>query len=340
VTLAAGFALEATNCVIDNFGRLGARKGKRLLNSASYANIDFKGGHEFTDIDGTRKNIIWNHTGFYDGGTDMITPSLMTDNGTAFSTGNWDSDTLNDKAYFFQEGSVPKYYDPTTGDIDDIPDTRTESLTFVSLSTVATALSTGTVPPLGAMVNIAGATPTDFNGDFKVMSVTGSTFAFEMSTDPGTDATGTVTATWELAGIAEVSVDGTTATVDHADHGFVTGQQITVEDATDDLINGTFTITVIGKDSYEYTMTGSPEEGEFVKVSWDVAETVTITDPDTRAVFSQPARGALLDGDTVTISGANESEYNTDFIAFVVDSTHFAIELNTSNPATGTLQGS
>jgi hypothetical protein len=33
--LAAGFALEATNCVIDQYGRIGARKGWSKVNSSS-----------------------------------------------------------------------------------------------------------------------------------------------------------------------------------------------------------------------------------------------------------------------------------------------------------------
>lgn len=116
VTLQAGFALEANNCVIDKRGRLASRKGWRLL-TESQTGVDLKGAHEFLDIDGTRTIISWNDDTFYTGTTTFATP---TDNSTAFASANFDASTLNDKAYFVQSGDEPRYYDPVGNTFEDI----------------------------------------------------------------------------------------------------------------------------------------------------------------------------------------------------------------------------
>ena len=40
VDLSSGYALEAFNCVIDKFGRIGARKGWAKQNSSTNADLD------------------------------------------------------------------------------------------------------------------------------------------------------------------------------------------------------------------------------------------------------------------------------------------------------------
>ena len=53
--LAAGFALVATNCIIDQYGRMGSRKGWSRVNSSS-GNLganDVKVIHELVQTDGT-----------------------------------------------------------------------------------------------------------------------------------------------------------------------------------------------------------------------------------------------------------------------------------------------
>lgn len=120
VTLAAGFALQATNCVIDEFGRLGARKGYRPLTTTP---TDFKVGHEFIDVDGTTWELTWTDTTLYKGATDGA-PVAVANAGTAPTAAAFDCSTLNDKAYFVQAGDEPRYFDPTAnagaGGVDDI----------------------------------------------------------------------------------------------------------------------------------------------------------------------------------------------------------------------------
>jgi len=115
VTLAAGFALEANNCVIDKYGRLGSRKGWSYITTSGGTALE--GGHEFIDIDGVSTVISWSDTTFYKGTTTL---SAITDNSTAFTTGNFDSATLNDQAYFCQRGQEPRYYDPVGDTIEDL----------------------------------------------------------------------------------------------------------------------------------------------------------------------------------------------------------------------------
>ena len=117
ITLAPGYATRADNCVIDKFGRLGARKGWEYVTTTGGTATNLLGGHNFIDIDGVETFISWSATTFYTGTTTLATP---TDNSTAFTTGNWDSTTLNDKAFFVQSGQTPHYYEPVGGTFEDL----------------------------------------------------------------------------------------------------------------------------------------------------------------------------------------------------------------------------
>jgi hypothetical protein len=136
VTLQDGFALVADNCVIDRFGRLGARKGYRYLTSGS-TGVNLIGLHRFVDITGAETIISWSATSFFTGvGTlTQITPT--TDN--TITTGNWQCATLNDKAYFFQRGYKPMVYDPVGGTITDVEDEQNTTGTPPSGNAVLSA---------------------------------------------------------------------------------------------------------------------------------------------------------------------------------------------------------
>jgi hypothetical protein len=119
VTLDNGFAQIAENCVIDNFGRLGARKGWQFL--AEQADVNLKGIHRFIDIDGTEYFGVWSDDSFYIYSGGALTE--VTYNGTqAFATGNWQAVTLNDSAYLFQKGYTPLYFDVSAQELKDITD--------------------------------------------------------------------------------------------------------------------------------------------------------------------------------------------------------------------------
>ena len=110
-SLSEQFALVADNCVIDQFGRIGARKGWDYLTTSggdSLVHIS-----EFVKSDGTTEVISASATAIYKGTTTLtdITPGSYT-----VSDGNFDSANLNGVIYLFREGEDPVYYDGTTCD--------------------------------------------------------------------------------------------------------------------------------------------------------------------------------------------------------------------------------
>lgn len=109
------FALEANNCVIDEFGRLGARKGWIYRTATGGTGTNLLGIHPFLDITDSKTMISWNATGFYKGFETLTTLTPTTTD--TLSEGNWQAVTLNDRAYFFQLGYKPLYYtNETTSD--------------------------------------------------------------------------------------------------------------------------------------------------------------------------------------------------------------------------------
>jgi len=109
------FALEANNCVIDEFGRLGARKGWIYRTTSGGTGTNLLGMHPFIDVTDSKNIISWNATGFYKGFTSLSSLTVTTTD--TISAGNWQAVTLNDRAYFFQGGYKPLYYtNETTAD--------------------------------------------------------------------------------------------------------------------------------------------------------------------------------------------------------------------------------
>lgn len=119
VTLQEGFALQADNCVIDKFGRLGARKGWQVLSTSKDSvaddnvGVDLLGVSNFKDITGADTLLSWSSTKFYKGTTNLVTITPTT--ADTISAGNWQAATLNDHQYFFQRGYEPLTYTNETG---------------------------------------------------------------------------------------------------------------------------------------------------------------------------------------------------------------------------------
>jgi hypothetical protein len=124
VTLAAGFALQADNCVIDKYGRLGARKGWTYV--AEQTGVDLKGSYRFVDIDGTEYFGVWSDTSFYIFNGSSLTPVTYLGSQT-ITDGNWQFITLNDHAYGFQAGYEPIYFKPDANGIEDMSDSPSAS---------------------------------------------------------------------------------------------------------------------------------------------------------------------------------------------------------------------
>jgi len=115
--LNAGFALVATNCIIDQYGRIGSRKGWARVNSSS-GNLganDVKVIHELVQADGSLTVLFaGNNKIFKLGSSNAVTELTYGGGGTAptITASNWQCASLNGITYFFQSGHNPLIYDP------------------------------------------------------------------------------------------------------------------------------------------------------------------------------------------------------------------------------------
>lgn len=104
------FALEANNCVIDRFGRIGARKGYQYINTSPSTIVSL---HEHINADGSAELLSSTESGIYKGESTLtdITPT-----GYVVDDGLYRYATLNSISYIVQDGTDPLYYDGTTCD--------------------------------------------------------------------------------------------------------------------------------------------------------------------------------------------------------------------------------
>ena len=107
--LAAGFASIATNCVIDQYGRIGSRKGWSRVNSSS-GNLGANNIgviHELVQVDGTLTTLFaGNNKLFKLDGSNAVVELTYGGGGTAptITASNWQCASLNGITYFFQSG--------------------------------------------------------------------------------------------------------------------------------------------------------------------------------------------------------------------------------------------
>ena len=115
--LSSGFALTASNCVIDQFGRIGTRKGFTLVNASS-GNLGANNVgviHELVQTDGSLTVLFaGNNKLFKLGASNVVTELTYGGGGTAptITASNWQCASLNGIAYFFQTGHDPLIFDP------------------------------------------------------------------------------------------------------------------------------------------------------------------------------------------------------------------------------------
>lgn len=112
VTLPNSFALKATNCVIDRFGRLGARKG--WLQRTTSGNTVLAGEtlgflHEHVNADNTSTYLSGGNNKVFKGGVGG-TLTDITPAGYTITANDWSAATLNDVAFLVQEGHEPLLY--------------------------------------------------------------------------------------------------------------------------------------------------------------------------------------------------------------------------------------
>jgi hypothetical protein len=110
VDLPINWALDAYNCVIDQYGRIAARKGwVQETVTPLVSGTPIKTIFEYIKIDGTTEILSCVDNKIYKGTTtltDLSAPGTIT-------ADDWDIVNFNNKAYFFQSGHVPLEYDGT-----------------------------------------------------------------------------------------------------------------------------------------------------------------------------------------------------------------------------------
>ena len=115
--LAAGFALIANNCIIDQYGRIGSRKGWSRVNASSGTLGANNVGviHELVGLDGTLTTLFaGNNKLFKLDGSNAVVELTYGGGGTGptITANNWQCASLNGITYFFQSGYDPLIYDP------------------------------------------------------------------------------------------------------------------------------------------------------------------------------------------------------------------------------------
>lgn len=157
-----GFALVATNCIIDQYGRIGARKGFSRVNSSS-GNLganDVKVIHELVQLDGTLTILFaGNNKLFKLDGSNAVVELTYGGGGTAptITASNWQCASLNGITYFFQSGFDPLIYDPAvstttfrrvsekTGYLGTVPSANIAISAFGRLWVASTTTNTSTI---------------------------------------------------------------------------------------------------------------------------------------------------------------------------------------------------
>jgi hypothetical protein len=120
--LASGFALNATNCVIDQYGRVGARKGWTKVNTASGAlgSADITAIGQLVTDNGSEYTICTGNNKIFKLVGNTLTELTYGGGGSAptITANNWQIACLNEHLYLFQGGHEPIVFDPalsTTG---------------------------------------------------------------------------------------------------------------------------------------------------------------------------------------------------------------------------------
>lgn len=116
VTLESGFATQALNCVIDKFGRIGARKGwtaKHTTNS-DLSTASVKAIGELIGNDGTSYTIFAGNNKIFKLVGSTVTTLSYGGGGTAptITDSNWQMAALNNILYLYQAGHDPLIFDP------------------------------------------------------------------------------------------------------------------------------------------------------------------------------------------------------------------------------------
>ena len=115
LSLDQSFAATASNCIIDEFGRVGSRKGYTEVStdSSTATQLGTSKGieviHEYVKRDGTKIIFSAGNNKIFTGTTTLTPVTLPAD--YSITENNWKIITFNDDVFFFQRGHEALHYD-------------------------------------------------------------------------------------------------------------------------------------------------------------------------------------------------------------------------------------
>jgi len=116
ISLESGFATVANNCVIDKFGRIGARKGWEPMHvsNADLGENDVQAIGELIDNSGNSYILFAGNNKLFKLSGSTVTTLTYGGGGTAptISANHWQMAPLNGKMYLYQIGHDPLVFDP------------------------------------------------------------------------------------------------------------------------------------------------------------------------------------------------------------------------------------
>lgn len=216
---------------------------------------------------------------------------------------------------------------------------------LTSAATTATVTHANHDLDTGDSITIFGAAQAEYNGTYTITVTGDNTFTYTFAGSATTPATGTIY--YVKSGLTRA---GNTATVvTTSPHGYVTGADITISGAASSAYNGRVNITVLDEYTFTYFVAGAPatpDVGTIVcsnmahayRAEGTTKSVTSITRASQTATVTLVAHG-FSNGDTVTIAGADQAEYNiTAVIANVAaDTFDYTVAGSPATPATGTI---
>lgn len=189
-----------------------------------------------------------------------------------------------------------------------------QSVTSITRSgTTATATVTAHGYVAGMYVTIAGANESQYNGTFVISNIAANTFDYTITSDPGSSATGVITASSTT--LKPLAITGDKAV-------FLAGDEIFLKADIERIIKHGVSRGTI-KDLYP------------ISVNTDIKTGCTITRSVNTATLTKASHG-FSTGNYITVIGCKQEDYNGTFKITVVDANSFtyAVENKPKTPAT------
>ena len=197
----------------------------------------------------------------------------------------------------------------------------------------------------GALVNIRGASQTEYNGDFTITVTGGSTFTYAVTGTPASPATGTILANQGPIAASTYSdtVFASTVYTNDGIEGLVMATQMTAYAYRE----GEATAAIAYPAGETCAADDTCDMKQFVdriylfrgKYDGDIFSVSSMTRAATTVTVTTSASHGLATGDWVTVSGAVEYQYNGIWGITVTGATTFTftIAATPASPATGTI---